>query len=250
MPCFVVLAFFAIAIGIVYELWYFLIAVLCLASCFTAWGAFDIRLGYFTPTYVKQKNSTEKLLALTFDDGPTPFTADIMALLDQYDSKATFFCIGKQMERYPELTRQLLANGHQIGNHTYSHSTNFGFLSTDEVVAEIEKCNAVLAKCTQTQTSLFRPPFGVTNPSVARAVKQLKPLVIGWSNRSLDTVITDEDRIFRRVVRKLQAGDIILFHDTSARTVNVLRKFLPYLKAEGYRCVSVDDLLNLHNHEK
>lgn len=250
MPCFVIAALVALAVGLLYSVWSIFFIVLFLGLACTTWGVFDIRLGYFTATFYKKKNGREKLLALTFDDGPTAFTADIVQLLEEYNSKATFFCIGKQMAQYPELTRMLLTKGHQIGNHTYTHGTNFGFLHTAQVLEEITSCNTILKDCTDTQTNIFRPPFGVTNPSVARAVQLSGLAVIGWSNRSLDTVIKDENRIYRRVVRKLRSGGIVLFHDTSQRTVNVLRRLLPYLKAEGYRCVSVDDLLNLHSYEQ
>lgn len=248
-PWFVIATIIGFACGFFYGLWCVFFTVVFLVFAIISWGAFDIRLGYFTPTIYRKANSADKVLALTFDDGPTAFTAEILDLLEQYDCKATFFCIGQQVQKYPELTKQLLAKGHQVGNHTHTHGKNFGFLNTTQVLAEMEKCNAVLKDCTGKQTQLFRPPFGVTNPSVAKAVKILNPFVIGWSNRSLDTVIKDEERIYHRVVRKLQAGDIILFHDTSIRTVNVLKRFLPYLKTKGYHCVSVDDLLNLHSDE-
>lgn len=223
---------------------------LVLATGITAWGAFDIRMGYFTPTFFRQKGGPKRVVALTFDDGPSAYTAEILSLLKMYQCKATFFCIGKQVAVYPNLVQQMVEDGHTVGNHSYAHSNGFGFLKARHVVTELERCDAIIQQTTGKKTRLFRPPFGVTNPSVARAVRESKHQVIGWSNRSLDTVTGDVDTIYRRVCRKLKSGDIILFHDTSERTVLVLKKLLPDLQKKSFVSVSVDDLLNLQAYEQ
>ncbi|HLS96490.1 MAG TPA: polysaccharide deacetylase family protein [Sphingobacterium sp.] len=223
--------------------------VCCAGVGITAWGAFDIRLGYFTETFYRKKHLSSKLVALTFDDGPTAHTAQILELLQQHGAKATFFCVGKQLLVYPEVLKDIVHQGHTVGNHTFSHSRSFGFLNETQVKEEIGRTDEVIRNLLGRSPKFFRPPFGVTNPSVAKAVKYTKHQVIGWSNRSLDTITFDEGKIFERVCRKLTPGDIILFHDTSPRTVNVLRRLLPYLQKEGYTCVSVDDLLNLYPYD-
>lgn len=189
------------------------------------------------------------MLALTFDDGPTPYTIEILNLLRAYQVKATFFCIGKQMLDYPEIVDQLIVEGHTLGNHTFTHSQVFGFLNERQVVEELKKTDKIIRDKLGKSPKFFRPPFGVTNPSIAKAVKRSRHHVIGWSNRSLDTVTWNADKIFNRVTNRLKSGDIILFHDTSQRTVNVLKRLLPYLQDNGYTCVSVDVLLNLYAYD-
>jgi hypothetical protein len=90
----------------------------------------------------------------------------------------------------------------------------------------------------------------VTNPPVAKAVQQTKHQVIGWSIRSLDTVLSNEDKIYERVVRRLQPGDIVLFHDTSSKSLRVLARVLTYMKERDWHSVTADELLNLHAYEE
>ncbi|WP_093366565.1 polysaccharide deacetylase family protein [Sphingobacterium wenxiniae] len=231
-----------------YSIWWFVLTV-GLGLGITAWGAFDIRLGYFTDTFYRRKHSRGKVIALTFDDGPTHYTEQILDLLQRYQASATFFCIGKQVEKFPELAKRLVHEGHTIGNHTFSHSPWMGFYKADKVLVELQEADSVIEAVTGKRVKFFRPPYGVTNPSIAKAVKLTRHQVIGWSNRSLDTIIMDEDKLYNRVVRKLRSGDIVLFHDTSQRTVKVLERLLPYLQEEGYGLVTVDDLLTLHAYE-
>ena len=248
-PLFLVAGFISMLLGIFgYSFAWFLV-VLLLSIGLTAWGTFDIRLGYFTPTFFRKKHDTQRWVALTFDDGPSPYTAEVLQLLKAYQFKATFFCIGKQVSAYPHIARMIIDEGHTIGNHTYSHPKSFGFLKEREVVTELEQCNLIIQQIVGKKPQFFRPPFGVTNPLVAKAVQYTKQHVIGWSNRSLDTVIGDDANIYRRVRQKLKSGDIILFHDTSQRTVDALKQLLPYLQKQGYISVSVDDLLNLQGYE-
>ena len=248
-PLFLVVGFVSLLIGIFGGSFAWFFVVLLLAVGMTVWGAFDIRLGYFTDTFFHKKYNAQGLIALSFDDGPSPYTAEVLQLLNAYQFKATFFCIGKQVLAYPDMAKQIIDEGHTIGNHTYSHRRNFGFLKEKEVVAELERCNSIIQQTVGKKPKFFRPPFGVTNPSVAKAVQYTKHQVIGWSNRSLDAVTLEEDKIYKRVCKRLKSGDIILFHDTSQRTVNVLKRLLPHLQKQGYISVSVDDLLNLHGYE-
>lgn len=215
----------------------------------TTWGSFDIRQGYFTDVFYKKNRHDGRSLSLTFDDGPTPITEEFLDLLKSYNAKATFFCIGKQIEKHPQIFKRILAEGHSIGNHTMNHSKAFGFLKADQVVSEINCCDAEINDLMPLKTRLFRPPFGVTNPSVAKAVQETKHQVIGWSIRSLDTILPSEDKIYERVVGRLQPGDIVLFHDTSSKTLRVLQRVLSYMQEQNWHSVTADELLNLHAYE-
>lgn len=215
----------------------------------TTWGSFDIRQSYFTDVFYKKLRHDGHTLSLTFDDGPTPITAEFLDLLKSYNARATFFCIGKQIEKHPDIFKRILAEGHTIGNHTMNHSKAFGFLTAEQVVSEINCCDAEINDLVPFKTRLFRPPFGVTNPSVAKAVQETKHQVIGWSIRSLDTILADEEKIYQRIVGRLQPGEIVLLHDTSSKSLRVLQRVLFYMQERNWHSITVDELLNLHAYE-
>lgn len=201
-----------------------------------SWGVFDIRLGYFVPTLWHLKNKQKRQVVLTFDDGPTELTPLFLDLLNRYEVKAIFFCIGRQIAQYPQIVQRIKDEGHLIGNHTYSHIPQNCFASTAVMTQEIQQTDALLAQL-GIVTPYFRPPYGVTNPHIAKAAKRMGKIVVGWDIRSLDTVIKDETRLWSRVVSKLNQGNIILMHDTSERTLHVLEQLLKYLKANDYQVV-------------
>ncbi len=212
------------------------------------WGSFDIRSNYFTTTICKS-STTEKVIALTFDDGPHEKTEEILDVLLKHNVKATFFCIGKQIEKYPKIAERIINEQHVIGNHSYSHSKWNGFFSTKKMISEIQQNKALVAKLYNKKMLLFRPPFGVTNPNIARAVSTTNQVTIGWNIRSLDTVLKRESLIFQRIKRSVQPGSIILLHDTSEKTVNVLEQLLLFLQVEGYQTKTVEELLNIKAYE-
>ncbi|MDM1043676.1 polysaccharide deacetylase family protein [Myroides sp. 1354] len=209
-----------------------------------SWGVFDIRLGFFIPVVFKSPNPQPRTVALTFDDGPTPYTLEVLDLLQQYQAKATFFCIGQQLEQYPDIAKRILADGHTIGNHSYSHPNSMGFLSTAQVKEEIQKCDQIIEQLLQIKSPFYRPPFGITNPHIAKALRQTKHRVIGWNNRSLDTVIQDENTIFKRIYKRIDRQPIVLLHDTSNRSVQVLATLLKQLQQDNYKLVNLVEFLN------
>ena len=216
--------------------WGYYLALGLLFVGLLSWGVFDIRLGYFVPTLCRLKNKQKRQVVLTFDDGPTELTPLFLDLLNRYEVKAIFFCIGRQIAQYPQIVQRIKEEGHLIGNHTYSHIPQNCFASTAVMTQEIQQTDALLAQL-GIVTPYFRPPYGVTNPHIARAVRRTGKRVIGWDIRSLDTVIKDETRLWSRVVSKLTQGNIILMHDTSERTLHVLEQLLKYLKANDYQVV-------------
>ena len=216
--------------------WGYYLALGLLFVGLLSWGVFDIRLGYFVPTLCRLKNKQKRQVVLTFDDGPTELTPLFLDLLNRYEVKAVFFCIGRQIAQYPQIVQRIKEEGHLIGNHTYSHIPQNCFASTAVMTQEIQQTDALLAQL-GIVTPYFRPPYGVTNPHIASAVRRTGKRVIGWDIRSLDTVIKDETRLWSRVVSKLTQGNIILMHDTSERTLHVLEQLLKYLKANDYQVV-------------
>lgn len=212
------------------------------------WGSFDIQLGYFVNSFT-HKRTKIKEVALTFDDGPTEFTPKFLDILKENNTKATFFCIGKQIEKYPEIFQRIIAEGHTVANHTYSHSNSTGFLPVSKMTKEIEKCDEVISKYGNIKTDLYRPPFGVTNPNIAKAIRKTNKKSIGWNVRSLDTVMTDERKILKRITRGLKKGSIILLHDTSDKTRRVLVELLLFLDREKYSTFTIDSIIKSKNND-
>lgn len=218
-------------------------------ACFVAfsavvvWGSFAIELGYFVNSITNKRTRTKEV-ALTFDDGPTEFTPRFLDLLKEHQIKATFFCIGKQIEKYPETFQRIIDEGHTIGNHTFSHSNSTGFLSASSMLKEIESCDEVMKNIGNIKTDLYRPPFGVTNPNIAKAIKRARKISIGWNVRSLDTITDDENKIYKRITRTLKKGSIILLHDTSEKTYRVLVDLLVFLEDKKYSTFTVDSITN------
>lgn len=215
----------------------------------TSWGSFDIRLNYFLNAYSNNPKEKGLKIALTFDDGPHEMTEKVLDLLLKYNAKATFFCIGTQIEKHPGILQRIINEGHIVGNHTYSHSKSFGFFSTSQVLQEVTQTDALLQNKIFKKPLFFRPPFGVTNPNIAKALSKTKHHVIGWNIRSLDTVIDDESQILDRIKKRVKPGGIILLHDTSLKTVNVLEQLLLFLQSENYEMITVDKLLNISAYE-
>jgi len=218
--------------------WVYLFCFMML-SAIVVWGSFDIGLGYFVNS-ITHKRTKIKEIALTFDDGPTEFTPKFLDILKENHIKATFFCIGKQIEKHPEIFKRIISEGHTIGNHTYSHSNQTGFLPASKMAEEIKKCDDVMLKTGNLRTDLYRPPFGVTNPNIAKAIRQTGKKSIGWNVRSLDTITEDENRIYRKVTKGLKPGSIILLHDTSEKTYNVLVNLLVFLEREKYSTFTIE----------
>lgn len=211
-------------------------------------GSFNIGLNYHLNSFNSSPNISQDNVAITFDDGPHPiFTPKVLELLKKYNVKATFFCIGKNLELYPDIAQDILEQGHSIGNHTYGHSPAFGFFSTKKVVIELQRTNTIINDLVKKNPLLYRPAYGVTNPSIKNAVKRLGIQSIGWSVRSLDTVLSEE-KAFKRLL-KTKKGDIILLHDTSEKTVNILERLLQFLSEQNLNSVTVNELLNIKAYE-
>lgn len=186
-------------------------------------------------------------VAITFDDGPHPkFTLEVLQLLKKYDAKATFFCIGQHIEKYPAVFKEITSQGHVVGNHTFSHTNNFGFLNTQQVIEELEQTNDLVERTIEEKMNLYRPAFGVTNPNIKNALKEVGMQSIGWSIRSLDTTDRSEKVILKRITKNIGKGDVILLHDTSSKTVHVLEQLLLFLKTKNLQSVTMDQLLNVN----
>jgi len=228
-----------------------LIFFILLFSSILAYGSAFIGFNFYTKSFCKSKTKL-KVVSITFDDGPTDNTNSIIDILDKHNVKATFFVVGDQAESSPEIIEKACKNGHLIGNHSFSHSNYSGFYSTNKIVDEIEHTNAILKNITGKDCKIFRPPFGVTNPNIARAIKRTGMQSVGWSVRSLDTTIKDSQIVLKRVLRQVHPGAVILLHDTTPNILFILDKLIENLKESGYKIERLDVLmaLNLNRREK
>lgn len=227
------------------SIWWFVLLFL-IWFIVTALGSALVSWNYHINILNANKYATKNQIAITFDDGPnTEFTPQVLALLEQFNAKATFFCIGKHIESHPKLFKQILDEGHLVGNHTYSHHNLFGFFNTQKVQAELKKTNDIIKQFSGLSTKLYRPAFGVTNPNIRRAVQNLHLTTIGWNKRSLDTTNLSEEQILKRITKNLNSGDVILLHDSSEKSVRVLEQLLLFLRDNNFQSVTVDALFNI-----
>ena len=174
--CIIFLFLLGIGISLSFSWIYYGIVVILFLGLLS-WGVFDIRMGYFIPVIYHLRGRPAKKVVLTFDDGPTEFTPLFLDLLNKYQAKAVFFCIGKQIEQYPEILKRIKEEGHIIGNHTYTHIPKNCFASATTFAEEIRKTDEILQKF-QIETTYFRPPYGITNPHIAKAIKKCGKKVI------------------------------------------------------------------------
>ena len=189
---------------------------------------------------------SKKAVAITFDDGPHLVTPSVLDILKKFNAKAAFFCIGKNIEQHPDIMNRIVAEGHTVGNHSYSHTRGFDFYQKERVIEELKKTDVLLQKFTGFENKLFRPPYGVTNPSIRRAIKETGHKVIGWNIRSLDTVITDRNALVKRIKKRISPGGIVLLHDTSPHSAEALEELLKFLADNNYRVVPLEELLHGH----
>jgi len=221
---------------------YILIVTIVIHVGLLSWGAFDVRSGVYIRS-LWRKNTSEKVAVLTFDDGPNAmFTPTILDILDKHRISACFFCIGKNIETHPELTAEIVKRGHTIANHTYAHAAWFDLWPWKQMLRDIEACSTLIRKH-GVEPRLFRPPYGVTNPMLARAVAASKLKTVGWSIRSLDTLAHNPQYLLSKVIKRLKPGSIILFHDNQPITANILDAFITQAKANGYRFVPIEEFV-------
>lgn len=181
---------------------------------------------------------SDKLVAFTFDDGPSYNTIKIVNTLVKYDSKATFFLVGNQIEKYTKTMDVLVKNGMDIGNHTYSHK-ELTKLRDKEILKEIDLTNEVIYNKTGIKPMFLRPSYGAMN----KRIKKLSTMpIIIWNIDTLDWKYHNSNKIKDKILKYVSDGDIILMHDTYVATLNAVEMVIPELKKQGYKIVSVSEL--------
>ncbi len=207
-----------------------------------------------TIVYQGKLKSNEKVIALTFDDGPGPKnTAQVLEILKKNNIKATFFMVGQMVKYFPQIAKQVAADGHVIGNHTWHH----WYFQMDGATAasEIDRTADIIYKTTGEKTTLFRPPGGFLNNGLAQYAKNKKYAVMMWSEESGDAERRSPQvpMLVKNVLKYAKPGAIVLLHDgggNRSKSVKALPEMIAGLKAQGYRFVTIPQLLEMQAHEQ
>lgn len=201
------------------------------------------------PDTVVSVRTTRRAIALSFDDGPHErYTSEVLDILRRFGAKATFFDEGAAVTERPDLVRRTVAEGHEVGNHTFTHR-DLPPLGYDDVLTEVQRTSAALRDAGVDAVPLFRPPRGLFDPEAADAVRATSHLTVGWDvclerylSRSADDAAAVEAALDR-----VHPGSVVLAHDGGdidrSRTVATLPAFLAGLQARGYDVVTITDLL-------
>ncbi|KWX74898.1 polysaccharide deacetylase [Paenibacillus riograndensis] len=195
--------------------------------------------------------TTQKVIALTFDDGPDPSETDqILDVLQQYNAKCTFFAIGKRIATYPDVARRVITEGHELANHTYNHVYFKKPVSEQQIQEELELTEKEIIKVSGRHSSLFRPPGGMYDETLVDVSNSmgLKPVLWSWHQDTRDWNRPGVYSISSRVIRNARNGDIVLFHDHvhgQSQTREALKIILPELQKQGFRFVTVSELIRL-----
>ena len=202
------------------------------------------------PNYLWDIPNNENKVYLTFDDGPTPeITEWTLDQLKKHNVKATFFCIGKNIEKHPDIFKKVIEEGHAIGNHTFNHLKGWK-TATEEYVENVKKCSVLSAQCSDKSNincqlntehcQLFRPPYGKIKLSQSKALRKLGYKIIMWDVLSEDfNQNISPEECLQNVLKNVESGSIILFHDSVKAFPNLeytLPKTLEFLKEKGFVC--------------
>lgn len=225
---------------------YLKILLSLLLLCLLLFGSYELMNARSYQLFGNITNSIEtdeKVVALTFDDGPTKNVEQVLHLLEQYNAKATFFLIGQDIEKFPEETKAIIEADHQVGNHTFSHARMI-FKSPTFIKEEIDKTDGLIHEAGYKGEIDFRPPNGKKLVFLPYYLKQQEKETITW-NIEPDTFFTTPEEKIDYVLEEIHPGSIILLHpmyDQSGDELQVIEEILKALTKEGYRFITIDDL--------
>ena len=225
--------------------WYFYFTPALLYLLLLFYGSYHVGSNFFMKV-ICSANTLERAVAISFDDGPLDrFTPQVLQVLKEHRVPAAFFCIGRRIVENKPLFRRVHEEGHIIGNHSYIHTPLFDFLSAKKMLEDVQRTDMAIKNAVGVQPKLFRPPYGITTPAMRKVMAAGGYTAVGWNIRSLDTIATNEEKLLKKLVRRLRPGAVILLHDTQQITLSVLPRFIQAARNEGYEFVRLDKLLNV-----
>jgi len=187
--------------------------------------------------------SKAKCVALTFDDGPSPYTDRLLQILNQNDAKSTFFLIGNKVAANPAGAKRIADAGMEVANHTWEHP-NMTTIPPEDIGSQISKANDAIQAATGQRPKLLRTAGGLINDNVLAAAKQQGMADINWDVIPFDWVNDSNTAATRyMLMTQIKPGSVVLFHDTYSSTVDLVYQFIPVLRANGYHLVTVSQLL-------
>jgi peptidoglycan/xylan/chitin deacetylase (PgdA/CDA1 family) len=228
--------------------WFYYCSIIVFFVLLT-YGSVCIRCGFYMSSLCSGK-ADERSVALTFDDGPdSEYTTTVLDILKEKKAVAAFFVVGIKAEVCPDLIKRMELEGHVIGGHSYSHHFFFDLMSAKKMKIELQHTAEIIRKITGKKIKLFRPPYGVTNPQVSRAVHAMDLYSIGWSLKSKDTGVLNVTEILNRLKKYVKPGDVILFHDNRPAVLKILKEFIEYLEQHDFNIKRLDSLLKIKAYE-
>lgn len=191
----------------------------------------------------KAEETDRKLIAFTFDDGPEgSVTPRILETLKKYNVKATFFMLGKNVNRFPEVAKQVADEGHEIANHSITHA-NLNKTNKNQIQKEVVESKKIIQEATGVVPKLFRPPYGEYNESVIKASATSDQTVVMWSVDTLDWKHKDKNKVIDITMTNSSAKSIVLLHDIHASTADILPSIIEKMQSEGYEFVTTSELI-------
>lgn len=190
--------------------------------------------------YIWSIPNTENKVYLTFDDGPIPEVTEwVLSELKKHEAKATFFCIGDNVKKYPEVFNKVISEGHSVGNHTFNHLNGWK-TATKKYIENTKICEKEIFNLNSKNSNQFRPPYGKIKPQQSKILRKLGYKIIMWDVISYDFETTiSKDECLQNVLKNVQSGSIIVFHDSKKAFKNLeytLPRTLVFLKEKGFMC--------------
>ena len=204
----------------------------------TGWKEIDGKDCYFDENGVYDSSKTPPLIALTFDDGPGPYTEKLLDCLEENNAKATFYVLGQNVENYPDIVKRMKDLGMELANHTYDHK-DLTKLTKDQISEEIDKTSSLIQNAAGEMPDTLRPPGGSYNNQVQDLAEMP---IVKWSIDTKDWKTKSEDQTYQCVMDNAQDGSVVLMHDIHEWSVDAAIRMIPDLLAEGYKLVTVQEL--------
>lgn len=193
-----------------------------------------------------EKYKNKKLLVLSFDDGPSKYTSELLAILKEENVKANFFILGKNAINYPDILLQEKKDGHIIGIHSYEH-VFFTKISNEDVLKQITTTSNIIYEITQESPYYIRVPYGILNNNVNEIIESQELQSVLWNVDSLDWNYKNTQKIIEHVIYTTQGNDIILMHDTFSTSIEAVEKIIKYYKENEYEFVTLNEFYRIKN---